>query len=41
MRRLLREPLLHFILIGALLFGLYGLAPTGHSTAIAPSKEIR
>jgi parvulin-like peptidyl-prolyl isomerase len=39
--RLLREPLLHFLLIGALLFGLYGLAPPGRSTAVAPSKEIR
>jgi parvulin-like peptidyl-prolyl isomerase len=41
MTRLLREPLLHFLLIGALLFGLYGLAPPGHSTAAPPSKEIR
>jgi parvulin-like peptidyl-prolyl isomerase len=41
MTRLLREPLLHFLLIGALLFGLYGLAPPGHLTAAAPSKEIR
>jgi peptidyl-prolyl cis-trans isomerase C len=41
MRRLLREPLVHFLLIGAVLFGLYGLAPPGHPTAVAPSKEIR
>jgi peptidyl-prolyl cis-trans isomerase C len=41
MTRLLREPLLHFLLIGALLFGLYGLAPPGPTTAVAPSKEIR
>lgn len=41
MRRLLREPLLHFVLIGALLFGLYGLAPAGHTSAEAPSKEVR
>ena len=41
MTRLLREPLLHFLLIGALLFGLYGLAPPGPLTAVAPSKEIR
>jgi peptidyl-prolyl cis-trans isomerase C len=41
MTSLLREPLLHFLLIGAVLFGLYGLAPPGHQTAVAPSKEIR
>jgi hypothetical protein len=41
MTRLLREPLLHFLLIGALLFGLYGLAPPGHSTAVTTPKEIR
>jgi peptidyl-prolyl cis-trans isomerase C len=41
MRRFLREPLVHFLLIGAVLFGLYGLAPPGHPTAVAPSKEIR
>ena len=41
MRRLLREPLVHFLLIGAVLFGLYGLAPPGQPTAVAPSKEIR
>ena len=41
MKRLLREPLVHFLLIGAVLFGLYGLAPPRHPTAVAPSKEIR
>ncbi len=41
MTRLLREPLLHFLLIGALLFGLYGLAPPGPLTTVAASKEIR
>ncbi len=41
MRRVLREPLVHFLLIGAVLFGLYGLAPPGQRTAAAPSKEIR
>ena len=41
MSRFLREPLIHFLAIGALLFGLYGLAPPGHPTAVAPSKEIR
>jgi peptidyl-prolyl cis-trans isomerase C len=40
MRRLLREPLVHFLLIGALLFGLYGLTQSGRP-ATAPSKEIR
>jgi parvulin-like peptidyl-prolyl isomerase len=40
MRRLLREPLVHFLLIGAVLFGLYGLAQSGRP-ATASSKEIR
>jgi peptidyl-prolyl cis-trans isomerase C len=40
LRRWLSEPLLHFLLIGALLFGLYGLAPSGRPLG-APSKEIR
>jgi peptidyl-prolyl cis-trans isomerase C len=40
MRRLLREPLIHFLLIGAVLFGLYGLTQSGRP-ATAPSKEIR
>lgn len=40
MKRWLREPLLHFLLIGAAAFGLYSLAPEG-TLARAPSKEIR
>ena len=40
MRRLLREPLVHFLLIGAVLFGLYSLTQSGRP-ATAPSKEIR
>lgn len=40
MRGLWREPLLHFLLIGAALFGLYALVPNGPATPPA-SKEIR
>jgi peptidyl-prolyl cis-trans isomerase C len=40
MKRLLREPLTHFLLIGAVLFGVYGLMQPGRP-ATAPSKEIR
>ncbi len=40
MTRLLREPLVHFLLIGAVLFGVYSHAPVGR-TATASSKEIR
>ena len=40
MKRLLREPLIHFLLIGALLFGLYGLAPSA-GPGTAASKQIR
>ena len=40
MKRLLREPLLHFLLLGAVLFGLYGLAQE-ERTGPASSKEIR
>jgi hypothetical protein len=40
MKRLLYEPLFHFLLIGAMLFGLYGLTSSGHP-ASAPAKEIR
>ena len=40
MRRLLREPLVHFLLIGAVLFGLYSVTQSGRA-ATAPSKEIR
>ena len=40
LRRWLREPLLHFLLIGAIGFGLYSRMPEGQ-LASAPSKEIR
>lgn len=40
MKRLLREPLLHFLLLGALLFGIYELTQGGRSGP-ASSKEIR
>jgi len=40
MKRLLREPLVHFLLIGAVLFGLYSFTPAGRP-ANASSKEIR
>jgi len=40
MRRFLREPLLHFLLLGVVLFGIYGLTQDGR-TAPASSKEIR
>ena len=40
MKRLLREPLIHFLLIGALLFGLYGLMPSA-GPATAASKQVR
>jgi peptidyl-prolyl cis-trans isomerase C len=40
MKRLLREPLIHFLLIGAVLFGLYSVAQSGRP-ASASSKEIR
>jgi peptidyl-prolyl cis-trans isomerase C len=40
MKQLLREPLVHFLLIGAALFGLYGFTQSGRQ-ATAPSKEIR
>jgi parvulin-like peptidyl-prolyl isomerase len=40
MKRFLREPLVHFLLIGAGLFGLYSFTQDGRTTA-APSKEIR
>jgi peptidyl-prolyl cis-trans isomerase C len=39
-RRLLREPLVHFLLIGAALFGLYSFTSSGRP-ATAGSKEIR
>jgi len=40
MKRLLREPLLHFLLLGALLFGIYSLTQDGRPGP-ASSKEIR
>ncbi|MBE2244567.1 MAG: peptidyl-prolyl cis-trans isomerase [Burkholderiaceae bacterium] len=40
MRGLWREPLLHFVLIGAVLFGLYALVPGGQSSTPA-AREIR
>jgi hypothetical protein len=40
MKHLLREPLIHFLLIGAVLFGLYSFTNSGRP-ASAPSKEIR
>jgi len=40
LKRLLREPLIHFLLIGAVLFGLYGITQSGRP-ATASSKEIR
>jgi parvulin-like peptidyl-prolyl isomerase len=40
MKRLLREPLVHFLLIGAVLFGLYSLMQSGRPGTV-PSKEIR
>jgi peptidyl-prolyl cis-trans isomerase C len=39
-RRFLREPLVHFLLTGVMLFGLYSLTRSGPPAA-APSKEIR
>jgi peptidyl-prolyl cis-trans isomerase C len=40
MKRLLREPLVHFLLIGAVLFGIYSITPSGPTTPVS-SKEIR
>ena len=40
MKRLLREPLVHFLLIGAVLFGVYRLTPDGSAAQVA-SVEIR
>ena len=39
-RRWLREPLLHFLLIGAALFGIYNFTQTGR-TGPAPSTQIQ
>ncbi len=40
MKRLLREPLVHFLLIGGVLFGVHSLIPSGSVTPAA-SREIR
>ena len=40
MKHLLREPLVHFLLIGAVLFGLYSFTQSGRP-ATASSREIR
>jgi len=40
MKRLLREPLLHFLVIGAVLFGLYSYAERGRG-GVEQSKQIR
>ena len=40
MKRLSREPLVHFLLIGAVLFGVYSIIPFGRVTPLA-STEIR
>ena len=40
MKRLLREPLLHFLLLGAILFGVYAYADRGRS-GVEPSRQIR
>ena len=40
MKRLLREPLIHFLLLGAILFGVYAYAERGHG-GVEQSKQIR
>jgi len=40
LKRLLREPLVHFLLIGAVLFGIYSFTQAGR-TAYASSKQIQ
>jgi hypothetical protein len=40
MKRLLREPLVHFLLLGAILFGVYAYAERGHG-GVEQSKQIR
>jgi len=40
MKHLLREPLVHFLLLGAILFGVYAYAERGHGGA-EQSKQIR
>ncbi len=40
MKRLLREPLVHFLALGAIVFGVYAYAQRGHS-GVEQSKQIR
>ena len=40
MNRLLREPLVHFLLIGGVMFGIYSATQSGHPATVS-SKEIR
>jgi peptidyl-prolyl cis-trans isomerase C len=40
MKRLLREPLVHFLLLGAMLFGVYAFVERGHG-GVDQSKQIR
>jgi peptidyl-prolyl cis-trans isomerase C len=40
MKRLLREPLVHFLLLGAILFGVYAHVARGHGSVDQP-KQIR
>jgi hypothetical protein len=40
MKRLLREPLIHFLLLGALLFGVYAYSERGR-TGVESSKQIQ
>ena len=40
MKSLLREPLLHFLLLGAILFGVYAYAERGRG-GVEPSRQIR
>ena len=40
MKRLLREPLIHFLLLGAILFGVYAYTQRGHG-GVEQSKQIQ
>jgi peptidyl-prolyl cis-trans isomerase C len=40
MKRLLREPLVHFLMLGAVLFGVYSYVERGHG-GVEQSKQIR
>ena len=40
MKRLLREPLVHFLMLGAVLFGAYSYVERGHG-GVEQSKQIR